>query len=293
MAELEEQRLIKAYLLGTLTAEEQQQIEERVFTEPQFKARVLMIEDELVEDYVAGLLSESERERFTTHFLSTPRQIQKLRIIRALHTYASADAIATTTLPASKKSSPVPVRKSRLTALFGERRVISILLAATVLIVVIGAVIYLAVWRREANQRAAIEQEVTQLNNRQDPRTGLPPGVDLATGVLQVRLSPALNRASGEMVRISVPVEAKIVQMQPPLTSEPYRSYQATLSTVEGNEIFSLASLQPVIVEGSYALLLNIPARVLVHEDYLLKLRGVTQTGKLADPVEYPFRIVR
>jgi anti-sigma factor RsiW len=293
MEDIEEQRLIKEYLLGTLTEEEQQQIEQRVFTNPQFKARVLMGEDELVEDYVAGLLSESERERFTKHFLSTPSQIQKLRVTRALHTYAGGDTTANATLPVSK-SYPVPLRKSRLMALIGERQAVAVLSVAAVLIIVIGAVIYFAVWRGETNQRAAIEQEVAQLNNRQDPGTGLPSGVDpVHAGVLPVRLSPTLNRASGEMARIVVPVEAKIVQMRFPLTPEPYRSYQATLSTIEGNEIFTLASLQPIIVDGNRTLMLNIPARVLVHGDYLLKLRGVTETGNLADAVEYPFRIAR
>jgi hypothetical protein len=293
MEEIQEQRLIKGYLLGALTEEERQQVEQRVFTEPQFKATVLMVEDELVEDYVAGLLSESERERFTAHFLSTPRQIQKLRVIKALHTYAGGDAIANAKLPAGE-SSPAPVRKSLLRALFGERWAVAILSVSTVLIIVLGAVIYLAVRQGGADRRAAIEQEVARLNDLQDPRTGLPPGVDPANaGVLQVRLSPALDRASGKMVRISVPVEAKIVQMRLPLTSEPYRRYQATLGTVEGDEIFALASLRPVIVDGNHTLWLNIPAGVLVRGDYLLKLRGVTQTDELADTVEYPFRIVR
>ncbi|HEV7373693.1 MAG TPA: hypothetical protein VGN95_03175 [Pyrinomonadaceae bacterium] len=293
MQELEEQRLIKEYLLGTLTGEEQQQIEQRVFTDPQFKARVLMVEDELVEDYVAGILSESERERFTSYFLSTPSQVQKLRITRALYTYAGGDVTANARLPVST-SDPVPLRKSRLMAFFGQQQAVAVLSVAVLLIAAIGAVIYLAVRRGDANQRAVIEQEVAQLNNQQNPETGLPLGVDpVNAGVLPVRLSPTLNRASGEMARISVTAEAKIVQLRLPLTPEPYGSYQATLNTIEGNEIFTIASLQPVIVDGSRMLMLNIPARVLLHGDYLLKLRGVTETGNSADAGEYPFRIAR
>jgi hypothetical protein len=293
MDEPEEQRLIKEYLLGALTEEEQQQIEQRVFTDPEFKSRMLVVEDELVEDYVAGSLSEAESERFTSHFLSTPTQIQKLRITTALYMYAGGET-TTNGVRLVSKPDPVPPRKSSLTSLFGERKAVAMLSVAAVLTAVIGAVIYFAVWRGGDNERAVIEQEVAQLNNQRDPQTGLPPGVNPASaGVLPVSMSATLSRASGEMTRISVPVETKIVQIRLPLTPKPYRSYQVTLDTIEGNEIFTLASLQPVMMDGNRTLVLNIPARALTREDYLLKLRGIAETGSLADAVEYPFRIAR
>jgi hypothetical protein len=82
MNELEqEQQVITEYLLGGLDEETKQQVEERVITDRKYKEEVLMVEDELVEDYLAGRLPETKRDRFRRHYLSGPSQRQKLRLL--------------------------------------------------------------------------------------------------------------------------------------------------------------------------------------------------------------------
>jgi anti-sigma-K factor RskA len=73
---------IKEYFLGGLTEEEQQQFEERLFADRSFFEQVKIVEDELIDTYIAGNLPENKR--FVTNFLATPQQIQKLRIAMAL-----------------------------------------------------------------------------------------------------------------------------------------------------------------------------------------------------------------
>ncbi len=295
MERLEEQRLIRQYLLGALGEEEQQRIEERILTDPRYKAEVLMSEDELMEDYASGLLSEGEREKFVKHCLSASGQIEKLRITKALFDYANSETIAETPLPVNKSDRP-PFWRHPLRALFGGRRAVAAVSVSVILIIVIGALFYLGRWqqqaRRLADQRAFIEQELARLNRQQDPTTGLPPGLDPASArFLSVKLTSALNRASGEMTRVSVPAQTNILQLRPVLTSEPYRRYQATLSTTEGDEIFTFAPLQPVITDGNRTLIINVPAGILTRGDYILTLRGATENGDSADAGEYPFRI--
>lgn len=295
MEQLEEQRLIRQYLLGAVGEEEQQQIEERILTDPRYKAEVLMSEDELMEDYASGLLPEGEREMFVKRCLSASGQIEKLRVTKALFDYANSETPAATPLPDSKSDRP-PFGRRWLTALFGGRRAVAAVSVSVGLIIVIGALFYLVRWQRQArrfaDQRAVIEQELARLNRQQNPATGLPPDLDPASArFLSVKLTSTLNRASGEMTRVSVPTQTHILQLRPVLTSEPYRRYQATLSTTEGTEIFTFAPLQPVITDGNRTLIINVPTGILTRGDYLLKLSGATENGDSADAGEYPFRI--
>lgn len=295
MEKLEEQRLIRQYLLGAVGEKEQQQIEERILTDPRYKAEVLMSEDELMEDYASGLLSEGEREKFVKHCLPASGQIEKLRITKALLDYANSETRAETPLPVNRSDGP-PFWRRPLTARFSGRRAFAAVAVSLILIIVTVVLFYLGrsqqPTRRLAAQRAFIAQELARLNRQQDPTTGLPPGLDPARArFLSVPLTSTLNRASGEMPRVSVPAQTNILQLRPVLTSESYRTYQATLSTIEGDELFTFAPLQPVITDGNRTLIINVPNGILTRGDYLLKLRGATENGASADADEYPFRI--
>ena len=81
--------IIKQYLLGELPYNEQDQIEERLLTDPKFFEESLIVEDELVDEYLFGLLSDPEEEKFERHFLSVPQQRQKLELAKTLERYAS------------------------------------------------------------------------------------------------------------------------------------------------------------------------------------------------------------
>ena len=96
MKELEQEQLvIRKYLLGELDEEGRQQVEQRVMTERDYKEEVLMSEDELLEEFVAGALREHERELFLKNYLSAPLQRRKLRITQALNKY-TADRVPLT-----------------------------------------------------------------------------------------------------------------------------------------------------------------------------------------------------
>lgn len=86
----EDHKLLRRYLLGELLEEGQRRrVEERLLTDDGFYEEVLIAEDELVEEYVSGLLDAGEKERFETHFLSTPERRHKLQFARAFDRYAS------------------------------------------------------------------------------------------------------------------------------------------------------------------------------------------------------------
>lgn len=81
--------MIREYLLGQLSGEQQQWVEERLISDRDFFEQVTIIEDELIDDYIGGSLPKVERERFLHHFLSTPQQRQRLRSAMILRQHVS------------------------------------------------------------------------------------------------------------------------------------------------------------------------------------------------------------
>ena len=88
----EENNEIKQYLLGTLSPTARQRVEERLLIEESFFEEVLLGEDELVDQYIDGALSDENRDEFEQHFLSTPERQRKLRFGRALSRYISRES---------------------------------------------------------------------------------------------------------------------------------------------------------------------------------------------------------
>lgn len=99
MQNLPNEELIKNYLLGDLSEYEESAIQERLFTDENFFEELLIIKDELAEDYAFGLLSAREQERVKKYLQGSPELRRKLEIARALETYASESAGASKSAP--------------------------------------------------------------------------------------------------------------------------------------------------------------------------------------------------
>lgn len=85
----DDQSLLREYLLGTLTPDLQQKVEERLLTETELMEELEVEEDELIDEYLAEELSREDRERFARHFLATPERHQHLRFAVALKRYVT------------------------------------------------------------------------------------------------------------------------------------------------------------------------------------------------------------
>lgn len=72
------------YLLGELSAEERQDVEEHYFQDDQLFEEFLTVEGELIDGYVQGELPVEVREKFEAQFLSTPAGRRKVELSRAL-----------------------------------------------------------------------------------------------------------------------------------------------------------------------------------------------------------------
>src|SRR6266404_9355595 len=102
--------LIRRYLLGQLAEGELEQLEEKMMADNELFSAVLLAEDEIVEEYVQGELSESDRAGFEASFLSTPEGRQQVTYAKALRkhvlTAAAEAADAGKTGPLRQPMSP-------------------------------------------------------------------------------------------------------------------------------------------------------------------------------------------
>jgi len=78
----------RRYLLGQLSEPEQIAIDDRLLLDDAYFQRLEMIEDELIDDYISGTLSESDRQAFSSHFLAAPERRKKLEFALNMHQYA-------------------------------------------------------------------------------------------------------------------------------------------------------------------------------------------------------------
>jgi anti-sigma factor RsiW len=76
--------MITAYLLGELSDAEQEEIEVRYFTDDALFEQLLAIEDDLIDRYVRGQITDSERLRLERHFMKSPARRKRVRFAEAL-----------------------------------------------------------------------------------------------------------------------------------------------------------------------------------------------------------------
>ena len=78
---------VRRWLLGLLPEAESQSLEERFVTDASLYEELFIIEDELIDDYLAGKLTADERTAFETYFMNSTQRQEQFRIANALRAY--------------------------------------------------------------------------------------------------------------------------------------------------------------------------------------------------------------
>lgn len=251
------------------------ELEERILSDDGFYEELLIAEDELIDQYLLGALSEAEQHSFVSHFLITEERREKLRFAKTLRKYLDAKAEAVLSeSPVSVPGGGHSAKRGWFFSLFPVtgHPALRVSLAAASLVVILGfSWIVLTNWR--SNESASV-----------NPRSTF-----IAT------LSSSRTRDSGETTRLSIPSDIEMVRLQLPLelSSNGYESYSAELKTFENTTHFSRDNLQPQ-VEGTHRVVtLDVPAQILKAGDFQILLSGVGKTGTTEPVGRYPFRVVR
>jgi hypothetical protein len=264
----DQEGLIRRYLLGLLEQDEQRQLEERLLSDTEYFEELLVAEDELVDEYIEGALSEGEREKFEHYFLATPERQRKLSFARALKNHITFVGV-TEPSPASDKKRGL-VFWDRLTpaALFPKKPIRGFSLAA-VLIIVLG-ISWLIVKELGLQNRAG-----------------------QGSNAIAVSLAPGRLRGTGETKRVVIAPDVSTVRLQLELAADQYQSYQAVVQTDEGSEVFASDKLKPEAAESERIVAFDLPASLLRSGDFQVKLRGLSDGGNLEDVGNYYFRVAR
>lgn len=262
-----EQKLIRRYLLGE-PGPERERIEQRMLTDPAYFERVLMTEDEMFNDFVFSDMSVPERRDFAKHLLSTPGQVRKLEITKALKDH-SANA-----------------RASGFGWLLGftsEHKLGAGFAFATMLLLGLLAG-YIAL------SYDPLQREMARLNAR--PGGPAQPGQP----VLVVTLTPARFRGPGDndgekQLTIAPADGFALFQLALP-RGEDYESYGVTIPRGGGAKPIHVEGLKPVSVGSATVLPVLIPLKLLTAGQHQLTLDGVMGDGRRDQSIDtYTFRV--
>lgn len=278
--------LTRKYLLGELSQDELEQIEQRLLVDEDFGEEVSMTRTEMVDDYVAESLSPNEREKFEKHFLSTPEHAQMVEIGRALAKRLEDSGRDPKLTRNAVSRIPPPYNRRYLGAIVS--------LTAAALLLVTGYVAWELIKQRNSNysaseaqeQRAALEKELIKLNR---------PGSDLAQNayaVVPFNLKPILLRdLGGENRSVAISKDPRILEVRLELPSDKYQHYRASLETGEGFELAAIDALTAKTVSNGNVVVLALPSWLMPPGSYQIKLTGLLGSGQSADITLYPFEI--
>src|ERR1051326_2140666 len=150
--------LLREFLLGKVNEEERERIENLFLTDTQARERILAAEQDLIEDYLEDSLAAADEESFLSRYGQTSTQQRQLQINKSIKKWALSE---------SSSTHSVPVKISVWTYLRERLRLkpaLIIPIAATALIAVVIAAVWLSSRREQQNRHLAIEHALAQLN---------------------------------------------------------------------------------------------------------------------------------
>ena len=249
---------LRQYVLGTHDSDEQ--FEERLLTDEKLLERLSIVEDEILQDYLSGALSESEREKFEKRFLTTDAGRQELQFSKAFNNYFAG-------LPAAEKRTTLQRSWKRFLPSFlrGESPILRISCATAIVIVVcLGLFVSL---RNRSQERGTIftatltSGQVKGIGGREMTVVEVPPGTAL------VRLQLAIGEVSAQ-------------------------SYRVSLFTDRGEESFTEDALQAESTATGKFVSVNVPSSILSRGDYRVKLAAHILGDQLEEVATYSFRVI-
>lgn len=253
-----------------MPADELAALDERLVTDGAFYEELLVVEDELVDQYLNDELSADERERFEKHFLLTPDRHQKLRFANTFNRYLNAAEPRPVSIqdmedarePTADVAKPPP---KKWYSFLPQNPVLAYSLAAAVVLIVAG-ISWLA-WQ-----------------NTKNPTAG---------ELVAVTLTPGTTRSEGEIQRISIPPGTGTVELRLSLTKSDYIRYRAVVLGEARSPVWTGDNLQAETASGSVFVEVKVPAQSLPPGDYQVKLSGQLTDGAFEDLPSYRFKVSR
>lgn len=239
---------------------------------------LLILEDELIDRYVRGQMSEADRASFEKYFLQSSEHRQKLRFARSLSKYVDrAAAEAGDIEPEAVALVPIATEspntghayshaKSRRFSFWPFRSPVLNYGIAFVLLIAISGLAWIAL--------------------KSFRPTG--PG-----RVFEATLVPGgITREGGEIQTITVPAGTDTLRLRLILPVEPYREYKVELIASDGSLVLMRDRLTPTDALDSKSLFVDVPATALKRDNYRIKLGGTSAGAADENIASFSFRIL-
>jgi hypothetical protein len=281
------ERTLRRYVLGQLDEPLQAELEEMLVSDQDGFEALGVVEDELVEGYLDGSLSEAERVAFERHFLTSPKREGRLSFARALRGQSAGGA-------AGRFARPVRVFgiARPQTAWIGLAAVLAVSLAGNVWLVSRTAgpagglesppagppaptPVAAARGPELAELGAALAREQAARAGSDARAARLESELTRArAGIVSYALAAGRLRSTGESARLTLPREAVAVRLRLELAAADHPSYRAEIFDQEGELVWAASKLISDEDEGEAAVVLVLPAGLLAAGDYEVSLSG-------------------
>ena len=271
-----DRELLRRYLLGQMAEPDLSQVEERFMSESKLYEELLILEDELIDQYVRGLMSQADRANFETYFLQSQEHRQKVRFARALNKYVDRAASAVNPIKQTEATPAPPTLESDNADNHARpprpRPVRFRLFSIPALNYAMTDILLMAIggggWLVVRNLRPANPGQIFEA-------TLIPGGI---------------SREGGAIQTVTIPSGTDTVRLQLTLPAEQYSWYRIELIGSDGTSVLTREQLTPTDNAGKKLLRLDIRATTLRPDTYRLKLNGRSQ-GPYEEIASYNFRV--
>jgi hypothetical protein len=306
MTNLDDDRLLRSYLLGELRDPDQERVEDRMFGDDEYYGRLLTMEEELIRDYARGRLPRSVRRRFERRLVASPDWPARVDEARALIDIIGEEHRA-------RGDGRRQRAWTRATAAVAGGAVMRRLALAAAIVVVVSGVSWLVVDRlalssrleRVEVERAEVERRTNDMARRIAEQSAALARLDqaLATNpagepsppgrVVAFLLSPGGTRSPNDSgTTLRVPADSEVRLLLTLGDRRGHSGYRAILRTVEGVQVWGGSAAAIVGAGQQDTAEVRLPGSVLAPSDYVLRLQGTSGTA-VEDLDAYVFRVLR
>ena len=323
--------VIAQYLLGSLSEEETERLDELAIVDDEFAGRLQLVENDLVDAYVRGELSGEMLERFTSFYLSSPKRREKVRFAHVFQTAPDRDVVTAQAETQPARRSEVVLADQSVSSpgwlrgLFPAWRPALVWGAASiaVLLVIVGLVVQnrrlqdqisqaqserASTQQRERELQADLDKERSAVSEREreveslrdkiaqldQPRSTDSPGGQSSGSPehpVTVDLAPQL-RGISQPHSVSIPAAANLVIMQLELESGDYPVYRAELKEQPGGRVvWSGGRLRARAKGDGKALVVNLKPGLLKSQRYVIEVSGIPASGAAEIVGSYLFEV--
>jgi hypothetical protein len=268
---------MRTYLLGNLEADRRAALEESILYDRGFYEELLVVEEELIDQYLVNELSPSERKQFETHFLNTAERQKNLRFGRLLRRYLNSQPVFVPpeNMPVAVRQTETPAPAKKFLSFpagpFGRSASLGVSAAVVASIAIIVMVGWLST--RKPGQ-GTVKEDSSRL--------------------VTVPLMPGSQRSEGGTTqRVPVPPKGFKVRLELQVSNSNFHNYKSELF----REKASLQTADELKAETNREQRQIVPwtiaGEVLSPGDYQVRLSGVLDSGHDEFIDNYSFRVTK